>query len=137
LNQKNKKIRARAMKNTLYKINKLKLFLQNYSLEKISNLLTLGKNNITSDRILIIRTGGLGDFLFAIPAIVRLRKATEKKIYLLTDGIYDNDMYSVTPWAEMIKPLLVDSIHPIDNLFLLPVTELFKFNIFVRNISFF
>lgn len=102
------------MKYIQYRINKLKFYIENIIYYFFIKIISNPKKCQSSNRILVIRTGGLGDFLFATPALSRLRKITDKKIYLITDGVIVGDKFSPTPWSEMLMPSIVDQIHPLD-----------------------
>jgi ADP-heptose:LPS heptosyltransferase len=102
------------MKHIQYRINQLKFCIENFIYNIFIKIISKPKKCQSSNRILVIRTGGLGDFLFATPAISRLRKITNKKIYLITDGVNLGGKFCPTPWSEMLRPTMVDQIHPLD-----------------------
>jgi heptosyltransferase II len=71
-------------------------------------------------RILVLRTGALGDFLFAVPALSVLRRTfPQAEIRLLTaptthgPSLAAIDAYSSKsmPWLDLVVPHLVDRVH--------------------------
>ena len=85
------------------------------------------KNHLLPKRILLLRTAALGDFLFAVPAMVQLRKRLpHAKIVLLTSTTTSSaqraavDSYTGAaslPWLSFMIPEVIDgaiSIHSFD-----------------------
>lgn len=92
-------------------LNQSQLRLQN-TFCNLAVTIFIKRNTKFSDKILVLRTGGLGDFLFSVPALIRLRANTNKSISLITNAEYGTG--KIPPWAQMLLGKYVDEVMALD-----------------------
>ena len=93
----------------------------NFSSEALEWLTRARKSQLDGDRILLIRTAALGDFILSIPAFERVRKAyPAARITLLTSATTEQktlrtvEAYSIepSPWLSLLRPGIIDEVVP-------------------------
>jgi ADP-heptose:LPS heptosyltransferase len=101
-------------KKFLFFINLAKNSIQNQWLNLFAKVIIKKEGAHKNSGILLIRSGGLGDFLFATPAIKALREGSKENITLITDGNETDGLYKPNEWAQIFCPSLVDEIYAWD-----------------------
>jgi ADP-heptose:LPS heptosyltransferase len=118
-------------------VNKVLILLQNFVIESIRLILFSRKTRDLGpqkENILVVKTGGLGDFLFGVPAFKLLRNTRpEDKVVLLTQiafgGIHLRNLrvkgLLQIPWIELVEEMF-EATHIIGNLSVETIVRLRK-----------
>ncbi len=118
------------MDKSLYFFNIVFIVIQNYFLKIfVSFLFRKPKKEISS--LLVYRAGGLGDFIFCLPAIEKLYALYNKNLYFMTYAPTDGEHYNKLkdknindlPWLNFLKPERFTEIFILRNLTLKNIKE--------------